>query len=203
MRTGSRAFAALAAVLLAGAALLGCAPRPHAGYAAVKVGDAPSRGPAGAIVIVVEFADFRCAHCVQMLPILERLQQEHPDDIRFVFKHYPIVSAESTRAAQAAVAAQRQGAFWPMHDALFSASQLPLDDAALVRMAGALGLDVARFRADLDAPETAAQVQADRTQGRALGLRGTPAFFVNDRPMPGAQSYQALEYAVLEVINAG
>jgi len=147
-------------------------------------------------VSLVEFGDFRCAYCRRMLPVLARVRAEYPDQVRLVFMHFPVTAPDSGRAAIAAVAAQEQGRFWEMHDALFALQDQPLTKPALLADAQRLGLDVERFEADLRREELVERVRSDLAQGERLGLAGTPAFFVNGRPLLGAQSYEALAQAI-------
>jgi protein-disulfide isomerase len=100
--------------------------------------------------------------------------------LRFVFRHLPLteVHPDAPRAAEASEAADAQGAFWPMHDAMY-ANGGQLSEQDLVRLAQRLGLDVERFRADLTSGAYAARVARDAEAVRAQGIASTPAFFVN------------------------
>lgn len=162
----------------------------------VDTADAPARGPASALVTIVEFADFRCAHCRSMLPVVERLLAAYPEDVRHVFMHFPVVSVESGRAAVAALAAERQGAFWPMHDFLFRLQGQPLREEVLRARAEELGLDVERFSEDLRRDELVTRVEADLAEARRLGLRGTPAYFVNGTYLPGTRGFETFRQLI-------
>jgi protein-disulfide isomerase len=146
----------------------------------------------------VEFADFRCRYCRAAGPVLERIHAAYPREVRIVFKHLPVVSEASGRAAIAALAAQRQGRFWEMHDVLFEHQDQPLTEPLLRREAGALGLDLERFSADLRSEQLVAVVNADLSEADRLGIQGTPAFFVNGRPLAGWQSFEALRSVIEE-----
>jgi glutaredoxin len=151
----------------------------------LEAGEAPVRGAPMARVTVIEFSDFECPHCAAAHPVLERLVHEQAGDVRVVFKNYPLGGhTHARRAARAAVAAQRQGKFWEMHDLLF-ANQAHLDAPDLERYAEAIGLDMERFRADLASDESEQRVAADRAQGVAAGVTGTPTIFVNGRQYLG------------------
>ncbi len=165
-------------------------------YRVETAADAPARGPSGAVVTIVEFADFRCHHCRGMLPVLDRVLAAYPDDVRHVFMHFPVVSVESGRAAVAALAAGRQGRFWEMHDFLFQLQRQPLDEEILRARARELGLDVERFSADLRRDELVERVQADLAEARRLGLRGTPASFVNGVYLPGTRSFETFQQLI-------
>ncbi len=198
---------ALALLLVAALGLVACAGR---GAAAPEVGSwaqegevfeidaagAPARGPEDAPVLIVEFGDFRCRYCKKMLPILDRVRSAYPERVRIAYMHLPVASQTSARAAIAAVAAQRQGAFWPMHDRLFALQGETLTEAMLLVEVGDLGLDPRRFSLDLRSPQVEAVVRADLAEADRIGIRGTPAFFVNGRYLPGTQTYQSLTRAI-------
>jgi protein-disulfide isomerase len=153
----------------------------------VRVDDSPIRGFARAPVTVVAFIDFECPFCAKAQPTFRDLQSAYDGNVRVVFKNLPLPMHDHARmAAKAAIAAGNQGRFWEYHDALF-AHQTALDRASLESYAKTLGLDMARFTRDLDAPETEARVAADEAQAHALGVQGTPTAFVNGRRVIGAQ----------------
>ncbi|MGF1466153.1 MAG: DsbA family protein [Sandaracinaceae bacterium] len=142
---------------------------------------APSRGSPMAAVTIVEFSDFECPYCGRAHPILQQLLREYEGQVRLVFKHYPLSShPHAGVAARAAVAADRQGRFWEMVDLMFE-HQTELEEQDLERYAEQIGLDVDRFLDELDDPEVQEAVEADKEEGRRLGVEGTPAFFVNGR----------------------
>lgn len=156
----------------------------------------PSRGPADAPVTIVEFADFRCPHCRTMLPVLDRVLAAYPNDVRLVFVHMPVVSAESGRAAVAAVAAERQGAFWEMHDFLFELQRQPLEEELLRGVVLRLGLDADRFSLDLRSEASVLEVEADLAAAEQLGVRATPAYLVNGRLLEGTQPFEVFRQLI-------
>ncbi len=136
-------------------------------------------GTPNAPVQVVEFFDYACPHCREAMPILERLVTDYPKDVVVYYKMYPL-RKETTDAARAAVAAQKQGKFKEMSQKLFeNANRLSRED--VIGYAKELGLDVARFEKDLNDPATSARIEADKEEGRKAGLEGTPLIFVNGR----------------------
>jgi protein-disulfide isomerase len=144
------------------------------------------RGAAEPLVTIVEFSDFQCPFCGQAAQVLDEALQVYPDDVRLVFKHFPLkMHPNAELGARAAVAAGRQGRFWAMHDRLFRDRTAMSEDDVRTH-AEAIGLDVDKFEADLASPEVAAQVQADQALGRELGVRGTPALFINGVFVGGA-----------------
>ncbi len=157
---------------------------------------APVRGASRASITIVEFADYQCPFCVRAETTLHAIEQAHPRDVRVVFKNLPLPFHDLARPmAKAAVAADAQGHFWEMHDRLFALTA-PADRAALDGLARGLGLDVARFDRDLDDPSLDARIDADEADAKALGVTGTPTFFVNGRRLVGAQPATVFEKAI-------
>ncbi len=153
----------------------------------------PAKGPAEAPVTIVEFADFECPYCVQVLPTLARLQATYRDEVRLVFRQFPLRSIHrfAQQAAEASLCAWEQDKFWEMHDVMF-ANQRALGRADLKATAAQLGLDSTQFNACFDSGKFADRVAADFDAARRLGLTGTPAFFINGRFLSGAQPYEAI-----------
>jgi protein-disulfide isomerase len=143
--------------------------------------NSPSKGPPDAKVVVAEFADFQCPYCGATRPVIEEVLKKHAQDVRFVFKEFPLTMHENAeKAARAAIAAGRQNKFWEMHQALFE-NQQKLDSETVQALAKGIGLDMKRFLADWDSEAVADAVTRDRKQGEALGLRSTPSIFINGR----------------------
>lgn len=147
----------------------------------IDIAGAPSRGSQMAQVTIVEFSDFECPFCGRAHPILQQVLREFEGRVRVVFMHYPLSNhPHAMPAARAAVAAGNQDQFWEMHDLLFEHQQ-QLEQEHLERYAEQLGLDMDRFRADLEDSETQDRVEATKELGRQLGVEGTPSFFINGR----------------------
>jgi protein-disulfide isomerase len=157
---------------------------PAAVYA-VPVGDAPRHGPEDAPITIVEFSDYACRYCNKVLRTLEHVARRHGDKIRWVYRHLPLDDDE-TLAAEAGLAAAAQGSFWPMHDRLFAVHG-QVDRASVELIAADLGLDLTRFRGDLDGKVYREAVLADQDVAIGLGVTGTPTFFVNGRALRGNQ----------------
>lgn len=165
---------------------------------AVPAAGAPVLGPANALVTIVVFADFQCPFCARVQPTLAELRTRHPEDVRFVFRHMPLVMHRQARpAAKAAIAADRQGKFWAMHDALFAVGGR-IDEKGVRKAAKMLRLDRRRFDRDRASAEVEAIVAEDERIAKAFGVRGTPAFFVNGRSLSGAQPLESFEAIVVE-----
>jgi protein-disulfide isomerase len=141
----------------------------------------PGRGPEDARVVIVEFADFECPFCQKIAPELEAIWEKRRDKVRFVYKYFPLpMHPHGEIAARAAIAAQMQGKFWEMEKLLFSHGQ-SLEQPDLESYAASIGLDMDRFRKDMQSPEAKARIDADRKLGDDLNVRGTPAIFIDGR----------------------
>jgi protein-disulfide isomerase len=130
--------------------------------------------------LVIVYGDYECPYCAALEAQLHGLA------VRMCFRHFPVRSSHprAYAAACAAEAAARQGAFWPMHDALF-ADQGRLEDPHLWARAERLGLDLARFEAERRCAEVAERVRADFRSGVRAGVATTPTAFVDGRAYPG------------------
>ncbi|MFH7319090.1 DsbA family protein [Desulfurivibrio sp. D14AmB] len=149
----------------------------------IDIDGAPFLGPADAPITIVEFSDFQCPFCARVKPLIEEVMRRNPDQVKVVFKHFPLPSHQLARpAAVAAMAAQNQGKFWEMHDRIFAA-QKELSPAKIRAMAQELQLDMARFDRDINSPEMARRLEKEIADGQQAGVRGTPALFVNGRPV--------------------
>jgi protein-disulfide isomerase len=144
-------------------------------------------GPADAPVTLVEYGDYECPYCGMAHPIVKRAQRELGDQLRFVFRNFPLAEMHphARLAAQAGEAAGAQGRFWEMHDMLFE-HQYALEPQDLIGYAKSLGLDVPRFEHDLEAGTYAKKVRDDFRSGVRSGVNGTPTFFVNGERYDGS-----------------
>ncbi len=160
----------------------------------VDAKDAPSRGPANAPVTIVEFGDFECPYCGNLEPTLEKVLKDYAGKVRFVFRQYPLNSIHplAAKASEAAMCANEQGKFWELHDRMYAHQDaLKVDD---LKMAAAeLGLKTDRFDKCLDSDKYQKEIDADLKAGEQAGVNGTPALYVNGRPVPGG----AVAYDVL------
>jgi protein-disulfide isomerase len=150
----------------------------------------PSRGPADAKVTIVEFSDYQCPYCKRAEPTLDQLLKRYPEQVRLVYRHFPLDGHPEARpAAEAAACAGDQGKFWEYHALVFQSSP-QLGQEKLRELAGKAKLDVAAFDACLAAGTHKNTVEGDLEAGREAGVDGTPAFFVNGIPLSGARSLQ-------------
>ena len=145
----------------------------------ISVDDDPSRGEVSAPVTVVEFTDFECPACAAMHPVLEEVLKSYGNRVRFVVRDFPLTHHEFARkAAEAANAAHAQGKFFEYAALLFK-NQKALDVASLKKYASDLGLNRARFDAELDRGVYEAEVRKDLDDGDIYGIGSTPTIFVN------------------------
>ena len=153
----------------------------------VSVDDDPALGPADAPITIVEFSDFNCPYCRRFhADVFPDLMAAYPDQIHFVYRDFPITSAESLVAAQAANCAGKQGGYWAYHNALLI-GELGLGAEAYQAYAVQLQLDPQALAACVAAGGEQAEVEADARAASALGVSGTPTFFINGIPLVGAQ----------------
>ncbi len=161
----------------------------------VSVDDDPALGPGNAPVVIVEFSDFRCPYCKRFRDeTLPALLEQYGDQIRFVYRDFPVVGGEAD--AEAAECADEQGKFWPYHDALFEnfRAQSTVDD--YVALAENLGLDTGAFRQCLDSGAMRQEIIGDVTDAQDYGITGTPTFFINGVRVIGAQPLSVFQSVI-------
>ncbi len=156
-------------------------PDPEKKYD-LPVAHSDIKGAKNGPITIIEFSDYQCPFCSRAEPIIQQALDAYPTQARFVYKHFPLTSIHPNAmgASQAAVAAQKQGKFWEMHAKLFE-HQRELQPEKLKAYAAELGLDVAKFEADMNSDEVKKAVQADMKLAQVAGVRGTPTIFVNGK----------------------
>jgi protein-disulfide isomerase len=181
----------------------GDAPSDSAGASKLPVGKSYAKGKDTAPITVIEFSDFQCPFCLKGYNNLKAAMKKYPNDVRVVFKHFPLgFHKQAPAASTASLAAGEQGKFWEMHDLLFEKQKeyRGKDDAAMkalgVDLAKQLGLDVAKFEKDFDKPEFAQAIKDDTALGSSVGVRGTPHFFINGERVSGAQPTSKFEEVI-------
>jgi protein-disulfide isomerase len=162
--------------------------------------DDPVAGNPEGDVTVVEFFDYRCPYCKV---VAGRLMDAAKADgkVRIVFKELPILGPESVFAARAALAARKQGKYLEFHMALMQAKER-LGDEATLRIAGQVGLDLARLKRDMAEAEITRTIDKVTELAEALGISGTPAFVVGEALVPGAIDRAGLDKLVAEARKA-
>jgi protein-disulfide isomerase len=135
-------------------------------------------------VTIVEFFDYKCGYCKAVAPTVKQLLAEDPN-VRLIYKELPILGEESRTASRAALAARAQGRYRALHEALMSADGA-LTREEVLRIAGTVGLDVAKLEQAMASKEIDAVLSKNRALASAIGLRGTPAFVIGSELVPGA-----------------
>lgn len=169
-------------------------------------------GPADAPVTIVEFSDFACPYCAYVAPVIKRILQKYPQDVRLVYKHFPLNMHRpyALWAAEAAECAGDQGKFWEYHDLLYAEQKtwVPKDpkqpESAKVHLreyAKSLGLDAARFGACLDSGGKEKFVTADKQQGKNFQVSGTPTLILNFRRLIANMDEKRLDKAITDEIK--
>ncbi len=202
-----RVWAGAILVILAilGVAAFFLLPRsqPSAANAAVSTQD-PAIGPADAPVTIIEYGDFGCPTCKAWYQsgAIDKILAEYSGKVRFVWRDFPIITAQSPKAAEAGRCALEQDKFWPYHDLLYAkAPALSVDD--LKAYAAQLGLDSAAFDTCLDSGKYQALVSKETRDARNRDFLGTPGFLINDKPYAGPPSYAYLKTQVDDILAAG
>jgi protein-disulfide isomerase len=175
---------------------------PRAVYR-VPVDGSAVKGPADALVTIVESSDFECPFCKRALPTLKQVEETYRGKVRFVFKHNPLpFHARALPAAIAAEEARAQGGdakFWAMHDALFAAPAL--DEAQLLQAAKDAGVDAAKVKEAISTGRHKDRIGRDQALVKAVGAPATPSFFVNGRKITGAQPFPTFQAVVEEELK--
>ncbi|HEY6099855.1 MAG TPA: thioredoxin domain-containing protein [Anaeromyxobacter sp.] len=165
--------------------------------------DSPAKGPADALVTIVESSDFECPFCKRVIPTLKQLEDAYPGKLRFVFKHNPLPfhprAMPSALAAEAARAEGGDAKFWAMHDALFAAPSL--DPAAIEKAAADARVDVAKVKDAVASAKHRDRIERDQRLAQSVGATGTPTFFINGRKLTGAQPLEAFRAIVDEELR--
>lgn len=158
--------------------------RPPADTApkSIPVGTSFATGPENAALTIVEFSDLQCPYCSQFAPTLDSLTRAHPNDVRVVYKNFPLsFHPQSRPAAAAAIAAGKQGKFFEFRYKV-APHYRDLKDSLYLAVAKELGLNMERFKKDMAlTPEVSKVLDADIDLGRRVGVEGTPTIFVNGR----------------------
>jgi protein-disulfide isomerase len=159
----------------------------------IPVEGSPVRGPADARITLVEFSDFECPFCSAAVKQVDIVMAAYPKDVKLIYKQYPLsMHPHAQFAAEASLAAREQGKFWEMYEVLFKNFQ-HLSRENVMLWAKQLGLDVDKFKADIDSRKFKAAVDKDLADGEAAGVYGTPAFYINGKQYNGEVTLAALK----------
>lgn len=162
------------------------------------------KGPARAPVTLVEYGDYQCPYCGQAYWILKEIEDRYRNDLRFVFRNFPLTEIHpfAMLAAEAAEAADAQGNFWGMHDMLYE-NQDALDFDSILTYAASLDLDTAAVRADIESHRHLPKIQKDFMGGVRSGVNGTPCFFINGVRHDGPWDAASLSRAIAASLRQG
>jgi protein-disulfide isomerase len=152
-------------------------------------------------VTMVEFFDYNCGWCKKGFPEVLSLIEEDKD-LKFVMKEFPIFGGDSDYAAQAAVAANKQGKYWALHVAMMS-HEGKVTKETVDELAAAQGLDMAQLKKDMESPQTAGILERNRALAQSLAINGTPAFIIDDKLVPGYLPKAELASAINDVRAKG
>jgi len=167
----------------------------------VPVEESAVKGPATALITLVEFSDYQCPFCSRGHNTVLELEKQYEGKIRVVMKQHPLDFHPNAKpAALAALAAGEQGKYWDMHNKLF-ANQQALGDATYEQYAKELGLNVEKWKADLQSPKFQAQIAKETQLAMQLGATGTPAFFINGKKISGAQPIENFKKVIDEELT--
>jgi protein-disulfide isomerase len=163
----------------------------------------PVVGNAKGDVTVIEFFDYNCPYCKKAFHEVAQLI-EKDKQVKLIVKEFPILSKGSEEAAKVALAAKSQGKYWEFHRAVQEA-QGQTNEAAALRIAEKLGLDMGRLRKDMASPDVKKEIDETRALAAKLGIQGTPHFLVGDRVIPGAPEnlLEQLQKTVMDVRKEG
>ncbi len=161
-------------------------------------------GDENAPVTIVEFSEFECPFCAKFYDgAYQQIKEKYVETgkVKIIFRDFPLsFHANAQKAAEATECAEEQGKFWEMHDTLFeNQASIAVDD--LKKYAVDLGLDAEAFNACLDSGKYAEEIEKDMNDGAALGVSGTPGFFINGIKLSGAQPFENFEAIIESELN--
>jgi RNA polymerase sigma factor (sigma-70 family) len=169
--------------------------------ARLAIEQGPSRGPANAPVTIVLYQDLMCQFCGKVLGTIDELWDEYPGKLRVVIKQFP-VHGEAKLAAEASLAAEAQGKFWELHDAMI-ANQDDLSRDGIVALARTAGLDTPRLANDLDKHTYGSALATEIAAGKEIGIAATPEFLINGVEIQGAQPIESFRAAIDAALTGG
>ena len=177
-------------------------PLSSEAQARIAAKGAPGFGPENAKVTIVEFSDFQCPYCARAADVVHKIRERYADKVRFVFRQFPLpMHPDAHLAAEASLAAQRQGKFWEFHDLLF-ANQSALSRASLEDYARQLKLNLTDLQRALDASTEKAAVDADVGLGEGVQVNGTPTVFINGKRVPNPTEFEPVAKLIDEALGS-
>jgi protein-disulfide isomerase len=159
----------------------------------IPVDGSPVKGPVDGRITIVEFSDFECPYCSLAVKEVYSLMAAYPNDTKLIFKQFPLsMHPNAPLAAAASLAAKEQGKFWELHDLMFANFRKISRDNVLI-WARQIGLDMERFKNDLASTKYESVIKKDVADGEAVGVYGTPAFFINGKRYNGPVTSESLK----------
>jgi protein-disulfide isomerase len=166
----------------------------------MPVGTSYIKGNKNAPITVAEFSDFQCPYCARFSPTIDQVLKAYPNDVKFVYKDFPLsFHKQAKNAAKAARAAGEQGKFWEMHDLIFE-KYSTVNEVMFKEFAAKLSLDMNKFVADFGGNKYDALIQQDINLGRQSGVTGTPSLFMNGKRMQ-RRSFDDFKQAIDAILN--
>ena len=179
-------------------------PKPEAEpLTAERLEANPALGATNAPITIIEYGDFGCSACRSwhLAGIRKQVMAEYGDRVQFVWIDFPVITAQSPKAAEAGQCAFDQGKFWEYHDYIYEHGRL-LGKSDLKEYAEAIDLDTGQFNQCLDSEQNKAKIDHSLDQAYRLGLPGTPSFTVNDQKLAGPPTYATLKGIIDEMLAA-
>jgi protein-disulfide isomerase len=167
----------------------------------VEAGNAPFAGDKDAKVVIVEYSDFQCPFCAKGAELLKKIKEKYGKKVKVAFKQFPLpFHNHAEQAAVASLCANEQGSekFWKMHDEMFANQETALDPEGLKNTAKKISLKMDVFEKCLSENKYLAQVKADMEEGKKIGVKSTPTFFVNGQLVSGAQPMEVFAEIIEE-----
>ncbi len=164
------------------------------------------KGNEDAKVTLVEFGDYQCPACGGAAPVINKILEEYPDDVRFVYRHFPLpIHNNAELAARVAESAGNQNKYWEMHDKLFenqgawSNSLSP--EKTFEEYAGELELDIDKFKSDIRSADITNKISLDKGDAKALKVDSTPTIYINGEKVESGSSFTSLKGAIDKVLE--
>ena len=157
-------------------------------------------GAKNPLITIVEFSDFACPYCLESFPIIRELSLKYKNQIKIIFRDFPVITNYSADLSLAARCAGEQGLFWVMHDKLFI-NQGVNSSGELLELAKQIGADTNRFNDCVNNKKYLSAIQKDLSDGQELSIKGTPTWFINGTKIEGNIPYNIFVKIIESIIN--
>ena len=167
----------------------------------VSIDDDAIRGDENAKITIIEFSDYECPYCTKAEATMKKILKNYEGKVRWIYRDFPMsYHKDSQLAAEASEAAHTQGKYWEYHDLLYKNND-SLKKESLIKFAEELGLDMDKFKKDLESRKYKDEVEKDASDAVEAGVDGTPSFFINGRKIVGAQPYEEFARVIDEELE--